>query len=76
MVEWLLAKCSKSTWLGSIPVHDMNHFGPDQGSELIIDLRERISYDRKVTVLTSRPCGRVVIGKVLHVHMSRINPHP
>ena len=76
MVEWLLAKCSKSTWLGSIPVHDMNHFGPDQGSELIIDLRERISYDRKVTALTSRPCGRVVIGKVLQVHMSRINPHP
>ena len=58
------------------PVHGMNPFGLALGSELIIDLKERISYDRKVTPFTGRPCGGVVIGKVLQVHMARINPHP
>ena len=54
----------------------MNPFGLALGSELIIDLKERISYDREVAALTSRPCGGVVVGKVLQVHIARINPHP
>ena len=37
VVEWSLASCCKSVWLGSIPVHHMNHFGLGQGYELVID---------------------------------------
>ena len=58
------------------PVRGMNPFGLALGSELIIDLKEWISYDRKVTALTRIPCGGVVVGKLLQVHMARINPHP
>ena len=54
----------------------MNPFGLALGSELIIDLMERISYQRKVTALTSSSCGSAVIGKVLQVNMARINPRP
>ena len=46
------------------------------GSQIIIDLMERISYQRKVIALTSSSCGRAVIGKVLQVNMARINPRP
>ena len=45
-------------------------------SQLIIDLMERISYQRKVTALTSSSCGRAVNGKVLQINMARINPRP
>ena len=74
MVGWLLAKSSIQHRIN--PAHGMNPFGFALGSELIIDLKERIGYDQKVTALTRRPCGGVVIGKVLQVHMARINPHP
>ena len=47
------------------------------GLQLIIDLMERISYQRKVTALTSSSCGSAVNGKVLQVNMmARINPRP
>ena len=36
---------------------------------------ERISYQRKVTALTSSSCGSAVNGKVLQVNMARINPY-
>ena len=32
--------------------------------------------NEKITALTSSPCAGVVIGKVLQVHMARINPRP
>ena len=31
VVEWSLARCCKSIYLGSIPIHDMNPFGLGQG---------------------------------------------
>ena len=74
MVEWSLARRCKSTWLGSIPVNDMNRFGLGQGQELIVNRKEGISDDRNVRASTSSPCGGVVIGKVLQVNMARINP--
>ena len=58
------------------PVHGMNPFKLALGSELIIDLMERISYQREVTALPSSCCGSVVIGKVLQINMARINPRP
>ena len=58
------------------PVHGMNPFGLALGSELMIDLMERISYQRKVTARTSSSCGNAVVGKVLQVNMARINPRP
>ena len=37
MVVWSLARCCKSTRLGSIPAHDMNSFRLCHGLELIIN---------------------------------------